>query len=69
MARKESLPVRAQKVSPAMLIDAQEAFLTNSLMGIMPLTFLDRRPIAKGKRGKWTRFFIDSYASLLSEKQ
>ncbi len=38
-----------------MLDDAREAFLTGSVMGVMPLTRLDGRPIGSGGPGPTTR--------------
>ncbi len=47
------------------LFDADEAFLTNSLMGVMPLASVQRESIGKGKCKKLTKFFIEKYSSLL----
>lgn len=48
------------------LYGADEAFLTNSLIGIMPLASIARRQIASGSdRGKLTKFFMERYKCLL----
>lgn len=47
------------------VISSDEAFLTNSLMGIMPLTKIGQQIIAGGACGKLTRWFIKKYRSLL----
>lgn len=47
------------------LYDADEAFLTNSLMGVMPLTSIEENSIGKGKCGELTKFFIEKYNYLL----
>ena len=48
------------------LYACDEAFLTNSLMGIMPLVSVEGRRIIRGRsRYKLTRFFIEKYKSLL----
>ena len=48
------------------LYACDEAFLTNSLMGIMPLVSVEERRIGRGRsRYKLTRFFIEKYKSLL----
>lgn len=44
---------------------ADEVFLTNSLMGVMPLTSLEKQPLAKGLVGKLTKFFMQKYNVLL----
>ncbi|MBU1727327.1 MAG: aminotransferase class IV [Candidatus Omnitrophica bacterium] len=47
------------------LSGADEAFLTNSLMGIMPLTSINGKNIGKGKCGYLTRIIIRRYNCLL----
>lgn len=47
------------------LYTAEEAFLTNSLMGVMPLTSLEKEPLAKGSVGRVTKFFMKKYNLLL----
>lgn len=44
---------------------AEEIFLTNSLMGVMPLTSLQKELIAKGSVGRVTKFFMKKYNLLL----
>ena len=40
---------------PAALGEAEEAFLTNSLIGIRPLVAVDGRPLGRGREGEVTR--------------
>jgi branched-subunit amino acid aminotransferase/4-amino-4-deoxychorismate lyase len=47
------------------LYQADEAFLTNSLMGVMPLTSLEQQAIGKAKCGRITENFIKKYNLLL----
>ncbi len=48
------------------LYSSDEAFLTNSLMGIMPLASVEERRIGPGiNRNNLTRFFMEKYKSLL----
>jgi branched-subunit amino acid aminotransferase/4-amino-4-deoxychorismate lyase len=47
------------------LCGSDEAFLTNSLMGIMPLVSIENKKVGSGKAGKLTRCFIKKYHSLL----
>jgi branched-chain amino acid aminotransferase len=44
------------------LYGADEAFLTNSLMGVMPINSIERQPVS---RGKITKLFMTQYNSLL----
>jgi branched-chain amino acid aminotransferase len=47
------------------LFQAQEAFLTNSLMEIMPLTKIDGKPIGSGKPESVTRRLMANYKKLV----
>ncbi|MBL7151582.1 MAG: aminotransferase class IV [Candidatus Omnitrophica bacterium] len=53
------------KFSPADLYAADEAFLTNSLMGIMPLASFEAKPIGKNKCRRLTSILIKKYNCLL----
>jgi branched-chain amino acid aminotransferase len=50
------------------LLTAREAFLTNSILEIMPLTRLDNKPIGSGKPGPVTQQLMSSYKELASEE-
>jgi branched-subunit amino acid aminotransferase/4-amino-4-deoxychorismate lyase len=47
------------------LAQAEEAFLTNSLMGVMPLTSLNRQSIGQRKCAKITKIILKKYHCLL----
>jgi len=64
-AKKHKLKIQEGKFIPSDLYEADEAFLTNSLMGVMPLTRLEKKPIAKGLAGRTTKLFIKKYNLLL----
>ena len=65
LAKKNHLRTREGKFTLNDLYNAEEAFLTNSLMGIMPLTFIAKKRIGRGKCGKITKLFSKKYHSLL----
>lgn len=65
LAKKYRIPVYTGNFTLQDLYEADEAFLTNSLMGVMPLASLERKPIGKDKCRKLTRFFIEKYTYLL----
>ena len=46
-------PIEAD-ISPERLIAAEEAFLSSSVAGIVPLTALDGRSVGHGRPGPWT---------------
>ena len=58
-----TLKIKCRKISalPEKLFKADEAFLTNSLMEVMPLTFVAGRPIGDGCVGKITTKLLLSY--------
>lgn len=47
------------------LFHAQEAFLTNSLIEVMPLTELDGKPIGSGRPGSLTKRLMVAYRKLV----
>ncbi len=51
------------------LLEANEAFLTNSLLGIMPLTMVNKHSIADGKPGEITGKIRGRFTCLLSEPE
>lgn len=57
--RVEERPVRPSEVG-----EASEAFLTNALLGVMPLTSLDGHPIGTGRPGPYTARIGSSLAIL-----
>ena len=44
---------------------AQEAFLTNSLMEVMPLTEIDEKPVGSGRPGNVTQTLMTAYRKLV----
>lgn len=65
LAKKHNIRIYEGNFTLQDLYAADEAFLTNSLMGVMPLTSLERETIGKDKCKKLTKFFIGRYHSLL----
>lgn len=57
----ELVPVAQESFGPVEFWSAQEAFLTNSLMEIMPLVALRARQIGDGRPGPVTRDLHDRY--------
>jgi branched-chain amino acid aminotransferase len=67
LARKEGLRVFEQKIPPKDLFNADEAFLTNSLIEVMPLSKVNRRNIGSGQRGGISALLLDRYQELISQ--
>jgi len=65
LAKQADLDVIERTMPPDDLLAADELFLTNSLMQIMPLTELDGQPIGSGRPGQVTRRMAEAYEELL----
>lgn len=55
VAREEQIPIEEGNFTPNQLEQADECFLTNTSMEIMPVTSVDYRPIGEGKPGLLTQ--------------
>lgn len=65
-AKKYGMPLREGNLTLSNLYEADEAFLTNSLIGIMPLASIENYQIGQGaNKYKLTKFFIERYKYLL----
>ncbi|MCL6610901.1 MAG: aminotransferase class IV [Peptococcaceae bacterium] len=54
------IPVEERTVSPGELFRAGECFVTNSLMGVMPVTSIGGAPVGNGRPGEITRLIAGS---------
>ena len=48
LAKEMKIPCRESVVSPRDLLDADEAFLTNAVIGLIPLTFVGKKSVGRG---------------------
>jgi branched-subunit amino acid aminotransferase/4-amino-4-deoxychorismate lyase len=64
-AESSGLIVKESNVPLTQLMDAAEAFLTNSLIEVMPITEVDSRAIGNGRPGIVTRQLMDAYRGLV----
>ncbi|MFH1413447.1 MAG: aminotransferase class IV [Candidatus Omnitrophota bacterium] len=62
LAKKNDLRIFESNLTIQDLLGADEAFLTNSLIGIMPLTSLEKHKIGKKGNNRITEFLIEKYA-------
>ncbi|MGA8849100.1 MAG: aminotransferase class IV [Dehalococcoidia bacterium] len=67
IARAANIKTQERQVEVKELIEAEEAFLTNSILELMPLTWFEGKPIGTGKPGKLTRKLIAAYRKLIDE--
>jgi len=49
------------------LVEAEEAFVTNSVLEIMPLTWFAGKPIGTGVAGQLTKTLVTAYRKLVNE--
>ncbi|MBI2868152.1 MAG: aminotransferase class IV [Chloroflexi bacterium] len=68
LAAAGRIRVEERAVESSELHDAQEALLTNSVIGVMPLTGLDGRPIGDGRPGPLTRTIMAAYEELVERE-
>jgi branched-chain amino acid aminotransferase len=64
-ATRLGIPAIEQALSPAELYDADEAFLTNSVMELMPLVRVGDRSIGKGRPGPVTKQLAAAYRAVV----
>jgi branched-subunit amino acid aminotransferase/4-amino-4-deoxychorismate lyase len=62
------LNVRQESLSPEILRSADEMFITNSIMEIMPVRMLEGRPVGTGRPGPVCRRILDAYRTLVRQE-
>lgn len=68
LAKSKGIMTVVKQVELGELLTAAEAFLTNSILEIMPLTRLDNKPIGSGKPGPITQQLMSSYKELVDKE-
>jgi branched-chain amino acid aminotransferase len=67
IARASNIKTTERQVELKELIEAEEAFVTNSILELMPLTWFDGKPIGTGKPGQLTKELLTDYRKLVDE--
>jgi len=67
IARASNIEIQERQVELKELIEAEEAFVTNSILELMPLTWFEDKPIGTGKPGKLTNSLLFAYRKLVDE--
>lgn len=62
LAHDAALPIRLRGITIDDLLEADEVFLTNSIMGVMPVCRIERKAIGNEKPGPVTRSLMEKYA-------
>jgi branched-chain amino acid aminotransferase len=68
IAEAKGLKTREAKITINELLMAEEAFLTNALIEILPLVRVDEHPIGKGIPGPLTQELMSAYKELVKEE-
>jgi branched-subunit amino acid aminotransferase/4-amino-4-deoxychorismate lyase len=68
LARDENITVNLGTVSVSDLLDADEVFLTNSIMGVMPVSRVERKAIGNEKPGPITDRLAKAYQTLVEAR-
>jgi branched-chain amino acid aminotransferase group I len=67
IARTSDIRANEMLVKLDELVEAKEAFVTNSVLEVMPLVSIEEKPIGTGKPGKLTRDLLSAYRRLVHE--
>lgn len=67
LAEYRNIDVEERHIFPQEILAADECFLTNTSMEIMPVTFCDGTRIGKGQPGKMTRLLMKDYGKLVEQ--
>ena len=67
IARAANIKTMERQVELKELIEAEEAFITNSVLELMPLTRFEGKPIGTGKPGQLTKELLAAYRKLVNE--
>jgi len=65
LAQSSGIEVTEHEVTLEQLLEAEESFLTNSILEIMPLTWVNGKPLGSGKPGVVTRRLMAAYKELV----
>ena len=68
LAQGLGISVWVGKIPLAHLLRADEAFLTNSIVEVMPITAVDGKPIGLGKPGEVTRRLMAAYREMVNRE-
>ena len=61
LAKKKKMPVKEMLLLPRSLYAADECFITNTTMEIMPVTKIDKKTVGNGKPGPITATLLQAY--------
>jgi branched-chain amino acid aminotransferase len=68
LALREGIRIEERKVQPSELKEADECFLTNTLMEVMPVSEIDGKKVGQGRPGPLTLHFMEWYKDLVRKE-
>jgi branched-chain amino acid aminotransferase len=68
LAKTQNVPVEEMELDQGELLAADEAFLTNAVMGVMPLCRVERQAIGAGMPGDLTRQIYEGYHQFIRQE-
>jgi branched-chain amino acid aminotransferase len=67
IAQAANIKTQERQVELKELIEAEESFITNSILELMPLTWFEGKPIGTGKPGQLTKELLAAYRKLVDK--
>jgi branched-chain amino acid aminotransferase len=67
LARGQGMSIRVAYRAPKVSEKFDEAFLTSSSRGVVPIVSIDNRPVGQGRVGKWTQMLSKAYQAYVEE--
>jgi branched-chain amino acid aminotransferase len=67
LARGEGMSIRVAYRAPMLNEKFDEAFLTSSSRGVVPIVSIDHQPVGQGRVGKWTKMLSKAYQAYVEE--
>jgi branched-chain amino acid aminotransferase len=68
LARGEGMSIRVAYRAPMLTEKFDEAFLTSSSRGVVPIVSIDHQPVGQGRVGKWTKMLSKAYQAYVEER-
>lgn len=68
LARGERMSIRVAYRAPKVNEKFDEAFLTSSSRGVVPIISIDNSPVGQGRVGKWTQMLSKAYQAYVEER-
>jgi branched-chain amino acid aminotransferase len=68
LARGQGMSIRVAYRAPKVNEKFDEAFLTSSSRGVVPIVSINNKPVGQGRVGKWTQMLSKAYQAYVEER-